>query len=186
MISKKMAIVGFAFLCLAQWYIAGRMIGENEKVIRTGAVIKLRTAPIDPNDPFRGKYITLNFSDIALEVDDASIWQNNDEAYITFREDQDGFHLPDHISPGIDSESTYLKVRVNDIIDTPEEQKVYIEYPFDRFYLEEKKAPEAEQKYLEALADPTIQTYAKIYVQDGKGMIDNVFIGDLSIMDVLD
>ncbi|MCB0666511.1 MAG: GDYXXLXY domain-containing protein [Saprospiraceae bacterium] len=187
MIAKKIAIPAFIFLCLAQLYVSGGMILRNEAVIRTGEVINLRTAPIDPSDPLRGKYITLNFSDIYLTVPDASLWQYNDVAYLTFRIDTAGFHIPSQLSSTIPPASgTYLAVKIQSIINTQDEQAVYFDYPFDRFYLEESKAPQAEEKYREALTDPSVVTYARIYVQEGKGVVDNVYIGERSIIDVFD
>jgi len=185
MIPKKIALIGFAFLCLIQLYIAGGMVRQNEGIIRTGEVIKLRTAPLDPNDPFRGKYITLDFPDISIKAADASAWKYDEIGYVIFVEDTAGFHIPDHISKVVPTESDlYLAVRIKSIINSPNEQLLYFEYPFDRFYLEETKAPQAEQKYREALSDASIRTYAKIFVQDGKGVIDNVYIGELMIGDL--
>lgn len=187
MISKKIALIGFAFLCLIQLYIAGGMVRQNEGIMRTGEVIKLRTAPLDPNDPFRGKYITLDFPDIAIKVNDASIWAYDDIGYVIFQEDSAGFHIPFILSKEIPSVAgQYLKVKIKSTIETPGEQMVYIEYPFDRFYLQEEKAPLAEEKYREALSDPGIQTYAKVYIQDGQGVIDNVFIGEQKILDLVE
>ena len=187
MIPKKIALIGFGVLCLIQLYVAGGMVRQNEEIIHTGQVIKLRTAPLDPNDPFRGKYIALDFPDNSIRVEDPTSWRFDEHGYVLFDVDTAGFHVPVQISKSVPINSNlYLEVSVSNIIDLPNEQMVYIEYPFDRFYLEEKKAPKAEEKYREALSDSSIQTYAKIYVQDGNGVIDNVYMGDRMIGDLVE
>lgn len=37
------------------------MAGQREWILRTGAPLTLRTAPIDPNDPMRGAYVRLEY-----------------------------------------------------------------------------------------------------------------------------
>ncbi len=49
------AAVGFQALVLAV------MAGEREWVVLTGERVHLRTAPIDPLDPFRGQYVRLDY-----------------------------------------------------------------------------------------------------------------------------
>jgi uncharacterized membrane-anchored protein len=39
----------------------GYMAGERELVLRTGRVVYLRTAPVDPRDAFRGDYVRLSY-----------------------------------------------------------------------------------------------------------------------------
>ena len=48
-------VIGFQLLVL------GYMAGEREWVLRRGELIYLRTAPMDPVDPFRGNYVRLDY-----------------------------------------------------------------------------------------------------------------------------
>jgi uncharacterized membrane-anchored protein len=186
MIPGKLAITGFIILCAIQLYIAGGMIIANETLLVEGKIIKLRTAPLDPNDPFRGKYIILNLLDNLVEVSEAGDWTYGDVAYVTFREDAQGFALTDQLSKSEPAGTQdYLKVKVTGIIDRPEEQKVYIAFPFDRFYMEEKKAPEAERIYREALSDTSKVTYAQVHLKNGSGVLSDVFIGDRSLVQLI-
>jgi uncharacterized membrane-anchored protein len=58
---KKTILPLFALTCLAQWFVPAQMIYDQEQVLREGKTYHFKTAPIDPSDPFRGKYITLSF-----------------------------------------------------------------------------------------------------------------------------
>jgi uncharacterized membrane-anchored protein len=46
---------------LMQILVLAYMAGEREYILRTGKIIYLRTAPIDPRDLFRGDYVRLNY-----------------------------------------------------------------------------------------------------------------------------
>jgi uncharacterized membrane-anchored protein len=182
MISNKMALTGLIILCLAQLFVAGRMISTHEAVLKEGVAYKFKTAPIDPNDPFRGKYITLNFENNELNVPDATQWHAGQRAYGRIKNNDEGFAIIDQLVEILpDTEEPYFEMTIGNIINTPEEQKVFLNFPFDRFYLEEKKAPEAEQIYREALASGSADTYALVYIKAGRAVIEDVLVGDLSI-----
>lgn len=44
-----------------QFLVLAYMAGEREWIIHTGRVVYFRTAPVDPRDPFRGDYVTLDY-----------------------------------------------------------------------------------------------------------------------------
>lgn len=44
-----------------QLAVLGFMAGEREWILRNGQTIFLRTAPMDPQDPFRGNYVRLDY-----------------------------------------------------------------------------------------------------------------------------
>ncbi len=49
-------------VCIAaQVLVLGVMAGEREYILSTGERIRLRTAPIDPRDPFRGDFVRLDY-----------------------------------------------------------------------------------------------------------------------------
>jgi uncharacterized membrane-anchored protein len=49
-------------LCIAaQLLVLGVMAGEREFILATGERVFLRTAPIDPRDPFRGDFVRLSY-----------------------------------------------------------------------------------------------------------------------------
>jgi uncharacterized membrane-anchored protein len=49
-------------ICIAaQVLVLGVMAGERELILGTGERIHLRTAPIDPRDPFRGDFVRLSY-----------------------------------------------------------------------------------------------------------------------------
>ncbi len=54
-------------VCIAaQLLVLGVMAGEREFILSTGERIRLRTAPIDPRDPFRGDFVRLRYEISAI------------------------------------------------------------------------------------------------------------------------
>ena len=52
----------FIILCItAQILVLGVMAGKREFILATGERIYLRTAPIDPRNPFRGDFVRLRY-----------------------------------------------------------------------------------------------------------------------------
>ncbi len=54
-------------VCIAaQVLVLGIMAGEREFILSTGERVRLRTAPIDPRDPFRGDFVRLRYEISAI------------------------------------------------------------------------------------------------------------------------
>lgn len=60
---RKIAIT---IAILFQFAVLFYMAVEREFIVLTGKTIYLRTAPIDPNDPFRGQFVRLNYEISAI------------------------------------------------------------------------------------------------------------------------
>ena len=186
MIPKKIAIVGFLILSAIQIYVAAKMIYIHETTLTKGTLYKLRTAPVDPSDPFRGKYITLRFEDNTLTVADVSEWPVGRQAYVTFEVDASGFARVNEIyAQPPSSQEDFLEIKIGNVIDHHDEQLIFVEFPFDRFYLEESKAAEAERLYQEALVNGDSETYALILVKKGHGTLADVMVGDVSVKNLI-
>jgi len=56
----------FVALVAAQAVLPLTLIAWNEQALASGTHVTLRTAPVDPVDPFRGRYVTLNYEVSAL------------------------------------------------------------------------------------------------------------------------
>jgi uncharacterized membrane-anchored protein len=46
---------------ILQVFVLAYMAGQREWILRTGAALVLRTAPVDPNDPMRGAFVRLDY-----------------------------------------------------------------------------------------------------------------------------
>lgn len=180
---KQYLPILFFMMVLAQLFVPASMIWSKEKVLKEGAAYKFVVAPVDPNDPFRGKYIIVNIAANIVDIDGYSKWRENQEVYVLLGTDERGFAFPSMLSvePPTDNDD-YIKVKIIYAADT----YVEIEYPFDRFYMEENKAYAAESLYFKSLRDTTNIAYALVIVNKGNAVLQDVRINDISIVDLVD
>lgn len=184
--NKKFFVLAlFMIMVLAQLYVPAKMIFDREGVLAMGKDFKFKSAPIDPTDPFRGKYITLNYEAIEYPVEDISEWVNGEYVYVHLKTDADGYAAIVDLSKEKPEDSVdYVKARVN-YVSEYNQKKIVLSYPFDRFYMEESKAYDAELAYRESLQDTSQVTYALISVKDGEAVIKDVMIDGVSIQSVV-
>lgn len=180
---KTLIIVAFVAMCAAQWFIPFRTIFDQETILSEGRLFKLQTAPIDPSDPFRGKYITLNFVENEVKVSDPQAWYGHDYMYITLA-DSAGYGRISRASLYEQEGDDCFKVRIL-YVNSGNPGLVAFEYPFERFYLEESKALQAEQLYWQSRSDSTQQVYATIRIRNGQAALENVMINDRPIADIV-
>jgi uncharacterized membrane-anchored protein len=182
---KKMIMVLFAVMCLAQWIVPGKMVYDSENTIAEGTLYKFKTAPIDPSDPLRGKYITLNFQENFLQFTDSAEWQRGDQIFVTFTTDSAGFALPEQIYHERPEAGSYLETFVDHINHYGGDHEAWYKLPFDRFYVEESKAQQAEDLYWKAQRDSVQIVYALVSIGQGQAVLQDVIINDKPIIDII-
>ncbi len=179
--NKKILLPAFLVVVIIQLFVPAQLIYDQEMVLRAGTTFKFKSAPIDPTDPFRGKYITLGFEDNTVGTSGEEKWQRGEPAYITIATDQDGFAVPVAASKTRPSGSEdYLKVMVRYAYD----DQLVLDYPFNRYYMEETKAKPAEEAYREGVFDKV--TYALVNIKDGNAVLKGVMIDDRPIEEVIE
>lgn len=181
---RTINIALYIIVALVQLYVPYNMIRGREDVLVSGTAYRFKTAPIDPNDPFRGKYIVLRFEANSLEVDDEKAFSYGEEVYVSIGNDEEGFAEIVDIDKVVPiSEKDYVKAKLN-YVSSNGQNEVGVEYPFDRFYMEESKAKIAEDEYRQALRDKEKMTFALVYIKDGEAVISDVFIDGMSVREL--
>lgn len=177
---KKTAIIAFVLLCLIQLAIPSKMIFDVEQVTLLGQEYRFRTAPIDPEDPFRGKYVTLEFdAEIYRSAREEEDWSPGEPVYVVLGRDSAGYAIIKTIrKQQPEAAEDYILAKIGYVrIDG-----IWIEYPFKRFYMEENKAPLAEEKYRELNRRSSGQeVYAVVYVYKGGAALKDVMIDGVSL-----
>jgi len=176
---RKYILIGFFVLvALFQIGIPANQIYKREQVLKHGQVYLFRTAPIDPTDPFRGKYVVLHFSDNDFIMNRIESWDVGETVFVELKTDSTGFAIINGLSKtepirGVD----YIKAKIAYTRFNGEygRKKVTVDFPFDRFYMEESKAYNAERAYWSSRGDNT-GTYAMVSVKDGIAVLSDVII----------
>jgi uncharacterized membrane-anchored protein len=199
---KYFLITAFIILAIAQIFIPAKMIFGQEDIIETGKEFHFRTEPIDPNDPFRGKYIHLNYKDDFFYNTDTSIkWHSHETAYVILKTDDEGFaQIISTQKEKPDNDVNFLKVKLryvsnysntnSDIINNinnnnNNKEQININYPFDRYYMEETKSQDAEDYYRKSSVDTNSVCYSVVKIKNGEAVLIDVVINDKSIKDII-
>jgi uncharacterized membrane-anchored protein len=179
--NKNIIITLFLFVVIAQLFVPSQMIYNQEDIINTGQIVKFQCEPIDPNDPFRGKYITLNFKETGIRVKNIKDWKSNETVFAKIETSKDGFAKIKSISKTEPTDNSIcLKLKINYIAEY-DDNKIYLDFPFNRFYMNENKAKNAEKVYAESTIDTKKITYALVATKNGEAVIKDVLIDNVSI-----
>lgn len=189
---KKYSLIILGLLVLAQFAVPYSLIQKKEKILREGNIYRFLTRPIDPADPFQGRYVRLAY------LHDYIPWQEDAELdlgykarmYAIIETGEDGFDRFSGWSLERPTEGHYLETRYLGPYRRwnrqPEQGSIYkglrIDIPFDRFYMDEAKAPRAED--LAQTATRSTNCWATVRILDGKAVIEDVFAEGRSLRDL--
>lgn len=182
---KSIILPGFILLVIAQWFVAGQMIWQRKKILSAGLSYKFETAPVDPSNPFLGKYIVMNFKENSLKLPGTTHFAYNSHVYVSFGIDKEGFAKIDSISVARPQKNYYLATNISYISKEKDSTTIFVNYPFTRYYMEEYKAPKAESIYNETRTGANLKTYALVKMYKGDAVIKNVYINDSLLNDVI-
>ena len=183
--SKNIALVVFILVALVQLFVPAKMIWDKEDIIATGVVFKFKTAPVDPYDPFRGKYINLNYEENTITVSNAEDWVGGESIYVILSTDSLGFAKIKSVSRTKPAETVYfIQAKVRSVFRN-DFTKLIIDYPFDRYYMEESKAYDAEVTYRNTQRDTSKITYALVSVKNGGAVLKDVLIDGTPIREIV-
>lgn len=174
----------FFAVALIQLAVPAWMIIKQEAILTNGTVYRFKTAPVDPYDAFRGRYIALNFESNNVAVEDPSQWYPGEKGFAIVESDHAGFAFIKSLSkeqPG-DNES-YVSVTVQYPL-SEDTSRLAVQLPFNKFFVEESKAPQIEKLYNEMRMDSSKNTYAEVSIRAGKFALKGVFVDGKSILEL--
>jgi len=186
--NKKIIFVVFILVAMAQLFVPAKMIFDREDILATGKEYKFRTAPVDPNDPFRGKFITLDFEDNMLIISSEEGLVSAQIVFVIITNDADGYAIIESISQEEPiNHQNYIKAKVAYVssVDEDDLTEITINYPFDRYYMEESKAHDAEVIYNQSQPDSSQTAYALVAVKNGETVLKDVLIDGISISNLV-
>lgn len=199
--SARFKTAVLAALSIAQLGAASWSIARYETILASGTPYKIRTAPVDPADAFRGRYVMVQPSititpPIAAETNELldSIRYNNRTAYVRLAVDAEGFGRAAEIVPEEPQDGDYLKIAGAWPTWTPRTEdpsksdltSYTLQFSFNRYYMNESAAPEAERRYFQALPrDANRRAWLTVRVKDGIAVIEGLFIDGVAIEEIV-
>ncbi|MFT5617871.1 MAG: putative membrane-anchored protein [Arenicella sp.] len=187
--NKLIIFSAFVVVAIAQLFVPAQMILQRESVLEEGKIYKFKTAPIDPTDPFRGKYVRLSFSNQQIAKVGGK-WEAGETVFALLELDSAGFSIIGDIQRDQPSEEIdYLKVEIDYVKDNSWQDStnivstIRLNFPFDRFYMEESKAYEAELAYNDARWEQKT-AYALVSIKEGEAVLKDVLIDGIPIREI--
>ena len=184
--NKPLQMVLFGIMCAAMLALPASQISRYERVLQEGKAFRFRTAPVDPYDAFRGRYVQLRFDNLTAVAPAGMTAPHEDDLYARVVEDADGFARFEELSKKPpEGTPDYVKVELGWYSDYPTNRRVTVQVPFDQFFMNEKLAPMAEQAYRNLNRRGTTNVWAVVRVLNGKGVIENLMFDGLPAAEYL-
>ena len=180
---KKNVLVLGLFLCLALTQVATplSMIVKRELTLRNGEQFRFHTAPIDPYDAFRGRYVA-----VGVEQDNAPVpaglkLENGQKVYAHIEKDNQGFAVISKVTLEKPKNGTYLTTKVRYVY----KGEMFLDMPFDRYYMEEKAAPAAEAIYQKHHGEEKQDSYVIVRIRSGFAVLEELYIGGQPVSEII-
>ena len=180
---KKILLALFILVLLAQWIVPGSMIYQREEVLSKGKAFRFQTEPVDPANPFKGRYVALSFKEDQITIPSYKRnFEQGQDIYVAIKVNKEGFaYISDIHERQPDNGIDYIAANVRYAVTDSNNVTIHFTYPFEEFYMDEYKAPKTETVYRESAIDSSKVTYALVKVWKGRTVIQNVYIGDKTI-----
>lgn len=179
---KNKLIIGlFCCIALIQIVTPLSMIIKRESVLKNGEQFKFKTAPVDPYDAFRGRYVALQIAGDDIPVSKGLRLINGQNVYAHVTTDEQGFAKLVAVSSSKPRGVSYIQTKVRYVY----RDKVQLDLPIDRYYMEEKSAPTAERVYREYSRQGKQDAYVLVRIKDGFAVIESLYVGGKRIEDAV-
>lgn len=189
-LSGRLLLLALVAVCAAQWAVPVYLVQRGQTTLAQGTQYRFRTAPIDPVDPFRGRYVVLDFEAARLALrNGADAFEAGRRVYAPIVVGDDGFATLGAPAAAAPASGDYLEVEVQWV----NAGEIGLRLPFDRYYMDEHAAPEAERRYWEAsrprgttdAEDPRKPAFVTVRVRNGYAVLEELYIDGKPVRELL-
>ncbi len=177
---KLLPWIVFSVTVLAQWAAPVFQIWTHEQVLMKGTIIKLKCSAPDPYDPLRGRFLAVRPEQTEASLPEGLKLASGSQVYITLTPGADGISTITGLSLDPPRQGTFLRVHARSSYDN----KARITWPFDRFYINEKLAPEADRWFAENIRS-TQGIIAEVRVYQGRAVLADLILDDKRFREIL-
>jgi uncharacterized membrane-anchored protein len=180
---KTLRLAIFVVVALAQLALPASMVWKRQRTVSYGRVWKFRTAPADPIDIVRGRYLRLRFA--AEEFAWPKTLPNAGRTvYVRLKEDDAGFAIVQDLS------DEPLPAANNDVVPvdlygSPRQGTERVHFGFDEMWVTEANASAAETAYRDHSRQGQADAYATVRIRDGDAAIEQLFIANKPLREFL-
>ncbi|PYI91408.1 MAG: hypothetical protein DME97_14070 [Verrucomicrobia bacterium] len=164
---KSWRLVVFAVVGLAQLAVPASLIWKREQTLRHGSIWKFRTAPVDPVDAFRGRYVALDFEAEGQTISPPPTLGYNAKVFVTLRLNAEGFAEIDQVLPSRPAVDDFIEAQLRGIT---------VSLPFDKYWVTERDAPAAETAYRAQSRRDKQNAFATVRVYRGDAALEQLYL----------
>lgn len=177
---KAWVWIAFGLGCVLQWAAPLVQIRSYDRVLAKGELHRFKCMAPDPYDMFRGRYLAVRAMPDTVEIPKEDSFESGHPAFAVLETDEDGFAAVKSLARQRPADGAFVSVTVRSAYDG----KAYIDWPFDRFYLNERIAPKADEWFRMNVGgtDPVI---AHVRVLDGRAVLADLQQGGKSFREIL-
>jgi uncharacterized membrane-anchored protein len=176
--NKNLLLGVFVLVALIQLFVPGKMIYDHERIIRQGREYKFKMAAYDPSDFIRGKYLNINYTNNEILISKKDGWDNGESVYVILNVGNDGYAMIQSVSRIMPASNvSFVKVRIRSL----GTEKMFVEYPFNKYFLDESKAEKTQKMINDIFHGKDLVCYARVSINEGDFVIQDLIINGLSL-----
>jgi uncharacterized membrane-anchored protein len=164
---KSWRLLLFALVGLAQLAVPASLIWKREQTLRHGSVWKFRTAPVDPVDAFRGRYVALEFEAEGQTISPPPNFEYDQTVFVTLRQNADGFAEIDQVLPSRPAGDDFIEAQL---------RGTTVSLPFDKYWVTERDAPAAEAAYRAQSRRDKQNAFCTVRVFRGDAALEQLYL----------
>jgi uncharacterized membrane-anchored protein len=181
---KNLRLIVFVLVALAQLAVPASVVWKRGQILSHGRVWKFKTEPIDPEDAIRGRYIALRLEAERIWEQPApspGVFKPESDYYATLKEDENGFARVDKVSTTKTMGDDVIQVKMGYWSGGWQQ----VRFPFDKLWVAERVAPQAEQAYRENSRRGKENAYVTVRVRNGDAALEQLYIDNQPLADYL-
>ena len=160
-------------MVLVQWAAPMHQIIKHEQVLAEGSLVRFKCRAPDPYDPIRGRYLAVAVENTSVPAENAKELKEGQQVFAEVKVAADGMATFGRVTASPPASGLYLTCKMPSYF-YPSGGAVNLEMPFDRYYLNEIKAPAADRWIANARTDRTKPTWVEVRLLNGLAVIVDI------------
>lgn len=177
---KALPLILFGLVALAQWAAPLMQIWTHEQTLAQGTLIRLKCTAPDPYDPLRGRYLAVSPVQREVTLPKDMKLESGMPVYVTLTPDANGLHTFSAVSLTPPESGSYVRLKTRYVF----ESTAAVEWPFDRYYINEKLAPEADKWFAENIRTGQ-GIVAEVRIRDGRAVLADLSLDGKPFREIL-
>lgn len=177
---KTLPLLIFGLAVLAQWAAPLAQIWTHEQTLAKGTLVRLKCAAPDPYDPLRGRFLAVRPQQREADVSAGVKLERGMHVFATLTTGSDGLATVSQLSLTPPASGDFIRLKTSYVYDN----RASIEWPFERFYINEMLAPEADKWFAEN-SSTSQGILAEVRVLNGRAVLADLSLDGKSFREIL-